>query len=75
MFKLFKRKVGLALIDISTGQFHMGEFFFNDLCNILLKFSPTEIVISKTMIYSKEKWFLKLRPFVTKLEDWYLILK
>ena len=66
-----KEKVGLALIDISTGQFHMGEFFLNDLCNILLKFSPTEIVISKTMIYSKEKWFLKLRPFVTKLEDWY----
>ena len=23
------------------------------------------------MIYSNEKWFLKLRPFVTKLEDWY----
>ena len=66
-----KKKVGLALIDISTGQFHMGEFFFNDLCNVLLKFSPTEIVISKTMIYSNEKWFLKLRPFVTKLENWY----
>ena len=36
-----------------------------------MKFSPTEIVISKTMIYSNEKWFLKLRPFVTKLENWH----
>ncbi len=66
-----KNKVGLALIDISTGQFHMGEFLSNDLCNVLLKFSPTEIVISRSMIYSNEKWFLKLRPFVTKLENWY----
>ena len=67
----FKQKVGLALIDISTGQFYLGESFYSELNNLLLKFSPSEIVISKSMTYSNEKWFLKFRPFVTKLEDWH----
>ena len=55
-----KEKVGLALIDISTGQFFMGESTHSDLSNVLLKFSPSEIVISKSIIYSSKKWFLKV---------------
>ena len=63
--------MGLALIDISTGQFLVGEFVLSDLINILSKFSPSEAVISNSIIYSNERWYLKIRPFVTKLEDWY----
>ena len=62
--------VGVSFIDTSTGEFFLGECKQENLNNLLLKFSPSEIVVSKSTSYKSSKWFGEFRPFVTQIENW-----
>ena len=63
-------QVGISFIDTSTGEFFLGECNQENLNNLLLKFSPSEIVVSKSTPYSSSKWFGEFRPFVTQIDNW-----
>ena len=61
---------GISIIDSSTGEFFSGECVYADVPEYLTKYSPSEVVISKSMVYNTEEWYQKFRPFVTSIEDW-----
>lgn len=61
---------GFAFLDASTGEFLIGECAGVDLVEILRKFSPHEIVIAESETVSDQDWFLELRPFISRIEDW-----
>lgn len=66
------RSVGIALCDISTGEFKATEVPAHRVIETLSSFSPTEIIISKQQKQIAEDELSKL-PFevsYTKLEDW-----
>ena len=63
-------QVGISFIDTSTGEFFLGECNQENLNNLLLKFSPNEIVVSKSTSYSSSKWFGEFRPFITQVDNW-----
>ncbi len=64
--------VGVAFIDISTGEFKVTEVDLGDLIDMLISFSPSEIVVSKVDFKVLESIFEKLqnKPSITKLEEW-----
>ena len=62
--------VGVSFIDTSTGEFFIGECNQEYLNNLLLKFSPSEIIVSKSTSYKSSKWFGEFRPFVSQIDDW-----
>jgi DNA mismatch repair protein MutS len=63
---------GLALVDISTGEFQVCEIPFTNLKDLLNTVNPSEVIISKAQkddLYNiLEK--LSFKPLITKLEDW-----
>ncbi len=61
--------IGLSFLDTSTGEFYMGECDQTSLNSFLLKFSPSEIVISKSTSYTTSKWYGDFRPFITQIDD------
>ena len=61
---------GVAIADSSTGEFFVGECEYKDLTEYLIKYFPSEIVISNSIIYNTEQWYQKFRPFITNIEDW-----
>ena len=65
-----KGEYGLAFIDNSTGQFFVGECEERTLLEILLKFSPKEMIVSSEYKYESTDWYKKLRPFVTENDSW-----
>ena len=65
-----KGEYGLAFIDNSTGQFFVGECEEKTLLEILLKFSPKEMIVSSEYKYELTDWYKKLRPFVTENDSW-----
>ena len=65
-----KDLAGISIIDSSTGEFFTGECAHADISENLTKYFPSEVVISKSTVYSTEDWYQKLRPFVTSIEDW-----
>ena len=65
-----KTNVGYAILDQSTGEFFIGECEKNNISESLRKFAPREVIIGESVIYSTEKWYLELKPFVTKIDDW-----
>ena len=65
-----KTNVGYAILDQSTGEFFIGECEKNNLSESLRKFAPREVIVGESVIYSTEKWYLELKPFVTKIDDW-----
>ena len=62
--------VGYAILDQSTGEFFIGECEKNNISESLRKFAPREVIVGESVIYSTEKWYLELKPFVTKIDDW-----
>jgi len=60
---------GVAFLDSSTGEFYIGECLINQLNNMLLRFSPQEMLISEKIIYSNLDWYIKYKPFVTQIES------
>ena len=67
-----KRKVGYAVLDQSTGEFFLGECAAERLTEALRKFSPREILVGESVVYSTANWYRELKPFITKVEDWIL---
>ena len=65
-----KTNVGYAILDQSTGEFFIGECEKNNISESLRKFAPREVIVGESVIYSTEKWYLELKPFVTKIDDW-----
>ena len=65
-----KTNVGYAILDQSTGEFFIGECEKNNISESLRKFAPQEVIVGESVIYSTEKWYLELKPFVTKIDDW-----
>ena len=67
----FKKDLaGISIIDSSTGEFFTGECLYTDISEYLIKYNPSEVVISKSMVYNTEEWYHKSRPFVTTIENW-----
>ena len=67
----FKKDLaGISIIDSSTGEFLTGECLYADISEYLIKYNPSEVVISKSMVYNTEEWYHKSRPFVTTIENW-----
>ena len=64
-----KNKTGISIIDSSTGEFFIGECAYKDVTEYLIKYFPSEVVISKSIIYNTEEWYQKFRPFVTSIDE------
>jgi DNA mismatch repair protein MutS len=64
--------IGFAAVDISTGEFFCSEFPINQLNDVIISLSPSEIIISKDQKNEFLKEFQKLpyQPSITKLEKW-----
>ena len=65
-----KTNVGYAILDQSTGEFFIGECEKKYISESLRKFAPREVIVGESVIYSTEKWYLELKPFITKIDDW-----
>lgn len=63
---------GIAIADISTGEFHTTEISRHALESVLELFSPAEIIISKSLARDLEEILddLPFEPSITKKEDW-----
>jgi len=64
-----KAKIGIALLDISTGEFHVAEGNEYYLDKILKSFSPSEVILSK----SQKKYFVSRfgeRYYHFGLDEW-----
>ena len=65
-----KNIIGVAFLDSSTGEFHVGQCKKENINNLLLKFSPQEVVLSKKVVYSDTIWYRAYKPFITQIDDW-----
>ena len=65
-----KTNVGYAVLDQSTGEFFVGECAPDRLTESLRKFSPREVLVGESVVYSTADWYRTLKPFMTKVEDW-----
>ena len=61
---------GFAVLDSSTGEFHLGECPTEKIKESLLQFSPSEVVLGERIVYSLSDWYIELKPFVTQVDDW-----
>ena len=64
-----KDKAGVAFLDISTGEFYVGEGDFNYISKLINDFSPSEILYSR----NKDSLFqenFKSKAYTFKLDDW-----
>ncbi|MDX9791279.1 MAG: DNA mismatch repair protein MutS [Candidatus Kapabacteria bacterium] len=70
--KAYRRLCGLAVADISTGEFHCCEVPFTELKDLITTLSPSELIISKNQKddLTKEVEKLPNKPLLTKREDW-----
>ena len=57
-------------MDQSTGEFFVGECAPDRLTESLRKFSPREVLVGESVVYSTADWYRTLKPFMTKVEDW-----
>ena len=62
--------VGLAFLDPSTGEFYIGEGLSDQIQNYFIKFSPNEVILSESVLYSTSEWYNQFHPFVTQIDDW-----
>jgi DNA mismatch repair protein MutS len=63
---------GIAIADISTGEFHTTEITRHALESVLELFSPAEIIISRSLSRELSDILedLPFEPAITKREDW-----
>ena len=63
---------GIAIADISTGEFHTTEITRHALESVLELFSPAEIIISRSLSRELDDMLedLPFEPAITKREDW-----
>ncbi len=65
------KTAGLAAIDVTTGDFRIGEFAMSDLAEEISRFAPAEVLMpdscgSQIELFDR----LERTPAVTSLEDW-----
>ncbi len=65
-----KDRAGFSVLDQSTGEFYVGECSDTRLLESLRKFSPREIIVGESVVYSTALWYRELKPFMSKVEDW-----
>ena len=53
---------GFAVLDSSTGEFHLGECPTEKIKESLLQFSPSEVVLGERIVYSLSDWYIELKP-------------
>ena len=63
-------QVGYAVLDQSTGEFFLGETIADNIVDSLRKFGPSEVLVSKDVVYSFSDWYKELRPFITQLDPY-----
>ncbi|MBL7013339.1 MAG: DNA mismatch repair protein MutS [Candidatus Marinimicrobia bacterium] len=69
-FNSKNNRVGYAILDQSTGEFFLGESMMDNLLDPLRKFGPSEVLLSKDVVYSFSDWYKELRPFITQLDPY-----
>ncbi len=68
--------IGCAFVDISTGEFFVGEFPFRDVADQIASIQPSEILVQKRDYEGiesilKRAYTGKTRmPLLTKIDDW-----
>ena len=65
-----KSNIGYSILDQSTGEFFIGECQEDRIGECLRKFVPQEVIIGESVVFSTSRWYLELKPFITKIEDW-----
>ncbi|BEH03775.1 methyl-directed mismatch repair protein MutS [Candidatus Karelsulcia muelleri] len=63
------RKIGISFLDISTGEFYVGEGSSNYVDQFFKKFNPNEVLYKK----DKKKYLLKIignKYYSNGMEDW-----
>ena len=65
-----KSNIGYSILDQSTGEFFIGECQEDRIGECLRKFAPHEVIIAESVVFSTSSWYLELKPFITKIEDW-----
>jgi DNA mismatch repair protein MutS len=60
---------GLALLDISTGEFFVSEGNMDQIDKLLQSFSPSEVILSKSKVPAFQKQFGD-RFYHFKLDEW-----
>ncbi len=63
-------KVGIAMVDISTGEFWLTELEDDELCNEIERLKPAEIVIPESL-----DWRLDVACAISRYDDYYFDYK
>lgn len=62
---------GLACVDLSTGEFIVGEMSNGELFEELKKINPSELLVSEEQVeFIQNKFAVNDSFFITKREDW-----
>ncbi|MDQ7063106.1 MAG: DNA mismatch repair protein MutS [candidate division KSB1 bacterium] len=65
------KRVGIATLDVSTGEFRVGEYPMEDVQNQLALIQPAEIVISEEQVNTlRDRWRLPSSIVITPKEGW-----
>jgi len=65
-----KNIYGLSLIDIITGEFFIVEGLENEIMEVYLKFTPSEIIISNNEEIRNISWINKTKPYKSIMDNW-----
>lgn len=64
-----EKEVGLALLDISTGEFLVFQGFTDEAEKVLQSFQPAEVLYGRSVKAEMEKW-LGDKIYFTGIDDW-----
>ena len=65
-----KENIGIAFLDSSTGEFHIGQCKEENIQYNLLRFCPQEVVLANSVTYSNSSWYHTYKPFITQVDEW-----
>ena len=64
-------RAGLAAIDVTTGDFRVGELPADELAEEVSRFSPAEVIVADTDEDQQSLLdHLRKRPAITEMEEW-----
>jgi DNA mismatch repair protein MutS len=70
--KSYIKQIGIAITDISTGEFSVTEIESTKLNDVLVSLNPAEILVSKEQkdYFTSELSAMNFKPVMTKVEHW-----
>lgn len=70
--KSYVKHIGIAITDISTGEFSVTEIESSKLNDFLISLNPAEILVSKEQkdYFVSELSSMNYKPVMTKIEHW-----